>query len=168
MNPINIPQCVRNRTVNNLPPWDVIKWKHFPRYWPFVRRIHRSPVNSPRNGHWRWALIFSLICAWINDWVNNREWWFETSSCLLWRHRNGIINRDQTRWGKEFKNLYQSQVENPRAYGALNNIVETIWNTLFSPVILARRHSTSASACKDVKERRWLWINKKDKQLQAA
>ena len=25
---------------------DVIKWKHFPRYWPFVRVIHRSPVNS--------------------------------------------------------------------------------------------------------------------------
>ena len=25
---------------------DVIKWKHFPCYWPFVRRIHRSPVNS--------------------------------------------------------------------------------------------------------------------------
>ena len=25
---------------------DVIKWKHFPRNWPFVRRIHRSPVNS--------------------------------------------------------------------------------------------------------------------------
>ena len=21
---------------------DVIKWKHFPRYWPFVRGIHRS------------------------------------------------------------------------------------------------------------------------------
>ena len=29
---------------------DVIKWKHFPRYWPFVRRIHRSPVNSPHKG----------------------------------------------------------------------------------------------------------------------
>ena len=26
---------------------DVIKWKHFPRYWPFGRGIHRSPVNSP-------------------------------------------------------------------------------------------------------------------------
>ena len=25
---------------------DVIKWKHFPRYWPFMRGIHRSPVNS--------------------------------------------------------------------------------------------------------------------------
>ena len=28
---------------------DVIKWKHFPRYWPFV---HRSPVNSPHKGQW--------------------------------------------------------------------------------------------------------------------
>ena len=26
---------------------DVIKWKYFPRYWPFVRGMHRSPVNSP-------------------------------------------------------------------------------------------------------------------------
>ena len=52
---------------------DVIKWKHFPRHWPFVRGIHRSPVNSTHKGQWRWALMFSLICVWINDWVNNRE-----------------------------------------------------------------------------------------------
>ena len=52
---------------------DVIKWKHFPRYWPFVRGIHRSPVNSPYKGQWRGALIFSFICVWINGWVNNRE-----------------------------------------------------------------------------------------------
>ena len=52
---------------------DVIKWKHFPRYWPFVRGIHRSPVNSPHKGQWRGALMFSLICAWINDKVNSRE-----------------------------------------------------------------------------------------------
>ena len=25
---------------------DIIKWKHFPRYWPFVRGIRRWPVNS--------------------------------------------------------------------------------------------------------------------------
>ena len=50
---------------------DVIKWKFFPRYWPFVRGIHRSPVNSPHKGQWRGALMFSL--AWMNDWVNNRE-----------------------------------------------------------------------------------------------
>ena len=40
---------------------DVIKWKHFPRYWPFVRGIHRSPVNSLRKGMWRRDLVFSLI-----------------------------------------------------------------------------------------------------------
>ena len=49
---------------------DVIKWKHFPRHWPFVRGIHRSPVNSPHKGQWRGVLMFSLICAWINGWVN--------------------------------------------------------------------------------------------------
>ena len=52
---------------------DVIKWKHFPRYWPFVRGINRSPVNSPHKGQWRGALMSSLICTWINDWVNNRQ-----------------------------------------------------------------------------------------------
>ena len=63
-------------TPNSLMPVnhdDVIKWKHFPHYWPFVRGIHRSPVNSPHKGHWRGALMFSLICTWINHWVNNRE-----------------------------------------------------------------------------------------------
>ena len=39
----------------------------------FVRGIHRSPVNSPHKGQWREALMFSLICAWINGWVNDRE-----------------------------------------------------------------------------------------------
>ena len=52
-------------------------WRHqmetFPRNWPFVRGIHRGPVNSPHKGQWRGALMFSLICVWINSWVNNRE-----------------------------------------------------------------------------------------------
>ena len=47
---------------------DVIKWKLFPRYWPFVRRVHRSPVNFPHKGQWRGALMFSLICVLINGW----------------------------------------------------------------------------------------------------
>ena len=52
---------------------DIIKWKHLPCYWPFVRGIHRSPMNSPHKGQWRVALMFSLICVWINGWVNNRK-----------------------------------------------------------------------------------------------
>ena len=60
-------------------PWvitnhdDVIKWKHFPRYWPFVRGIHWSPVNFPHKGQWRGVLMFSLICTWINGCVNNDD-----------------------------------------------------------------------------------------------
>ena len=67
---------------------DVMKWKHFPRYWPFLRGIHRSPVNSPRKGQWRGTLMFSLICVWIIGWVNNRE------ACELrhyWAHYDVIV-----------------------------------------------------------------------------
>ena len=50
---------------------DVIKWKHFPRNWPFVRGIRRSPVDSHHKGQIRRALMFSVIYAWINSWANN-------------------------------------------------------------------------------------------------
>ena len=52
---------------------DVIKRKHFPRYWPFVRAIHRWPVNSPNKGQWRGALMISLICAGAIGSVNTRD-----------------------------------------------------------------------------------------------
>ena len=75
------------------PKWfnhdDVIKWLHSPRYWPLVRGIHRCPVNSPHKGLWRGALMFTLICARINGWVNNREAGdLRHIACSLWRHRN--------------------------------------------------------------------------------
>ena len=64
------------------PTW----WRHQmekknPCYWPYVREIHRSPVNSTHKGQWRGALMFSLFCAWINGWVNTCE------AGDLWRHR---------------------------------------------------------------------------------
>ena len=52
---------------------DVIKGKHFPRYWTFVRGIHRSPMNSIHKGQWREDLTFSLMYAWTNGWVDNRD-----------------------------------------------------------------------------------------------
>ena len=54
---------------HSLSPW----WRHqmeIPRYWSFVWVIHRSPVNSPHKGQWRGTLMFSLICAWTNNWAN--------------------------------------------------------------------------------------------------
>ena len=74
---------------------DVIKWKHLARYWPFVRGIHRSPVNSPHTGQWRGALMFSLIYAWRNSWVHNREAGdLRRHRAQLWRHCNisGILD----------------------------------------------------------------------------
>ena len=49
---------------------DVIKWKHYPRHWPFCGEF---TGDSPHTGRWREALMFSLICTWINGWVKNRE-----------------------------------------------------------------------------------------------
>ena len=67
---INLEQHLRTTLKT---PW----WRHqmetFLRYCPFVRGIHRSQLNSPHKGQWGGALMFSLIYAWINVWVNNRE-----------------------------------------------------------------------------------------------
>ena len=67
--PIPVLTLLDNRLTHD----DVIKWKHFPRYWPFARGIHRPPVNSTHKGQWCGALMFSLISAWMYGWVNNRE-----------------------------------------------------------------------------------------------
>ena len=52
-------------------------WRHqletFSALLAIMRGIHRSPVNSPHKDQWCGALMFSLICVWINGWVNNRE-----------------------------------------------------------------------------------------------
>ena len=71
---------------------EVIKWKHFPHYKPFVWGIHRSPTNSPHKAQWRRALMFSLNCAWTNNWANNGEGqWFEMPLHSLWYHCNEYI-----------------------------------------------------------------------------
>ena len=72
---INVEYVLHSQNKPQISPHDdVIKWKHFPRYWPFVRGIHRSSVNSPHKGQWRDALLLSLICVWINGWVKLVIW----------------------------------------------------------------------------------------------
>ena len=65
-----------------------IKWKHFPRYWPFVRGIHRWPVNSPHKGQWCGALMFVLSAPEKQLSKPSRRRWFDTPSRSSWRHRN--------------------------------------------------------------------------------
>ena len=71
----NIFHSSWNNSIQALTPMhdDVIKWKYFPRYWPFVRGIHWQPMNSPHKGQWRGALMYFLSCACVNGWMNNGE-----------------------------------------------------------------------------------------------
>ena len=57
--------------------------------WPFVRGIHRLPVNSPHKGQWRGALMFALLNKRLNK--QSWGWWFETLSRPFWRHCNVVI-----------------------------------------------------------------------------
>ena len=73
---------------------DVIKWKHFPRYWPFVRGIHPSPVNSPHKGHAVTRSLDIFLCLHVNKQLSkqSRRRWIRTSSHPLWRHCNVMGN----------------------------------------------------------------------------
>ena len=69
---------------------DVIKWKHFPRYWSFARGIHRSPVNPRHKGPvTRSVDVFFDLC--LNKRLRKQSWgwWSETLSRPFWRHCNG-------------------------------------------------------------------------------
>ena len=70
---LSLECCVQREQIEQSDHDDVIEWKHFPRHWPFVRGIHRLPVNSPHKGQWCGDLMFSLICAWTNSWTNNAD-----------------------------------------------------------------------------------------------
>ena len=74
------------------PPYTISRWRQMETFSALLALCagnHRSPVNSRHKGQWRGALIFSLICARINAWENNREAGdFGTLSGSLWRHCN--------------------------------------------------------------------------------
>ena len=139
---VSMPQWVnQNPSFNWTEPFmkDVIKRRPFPRYWPFVREIHRSLVNSPHKGQWRRALMFSLICAWINSWVNNRE------AVDLRRHHAHydviVIGLDtiQNGWWEfailrgAWKNLYSATSNSTRLH--TNDSIDTVIITRFQSYV---------------------------------
>ena len=80
---------------------DVIKWKHFPRSWPFVREFTGHRWIPAHKGQWRGALVFYLICASINGWVNNRE-----SGDLRRHHAHYDVIVMSSRWIKGGKTCH--------------------------------------------------------------
>ena len=67
---------------------DVIKWKHFPRYWPFVRE---RPVTRS------FDVSFDLR---LNKRLRKQSWgwWFETPSWSLWRQCNESPQNGHVMW----------------------------------------------------------------------
>ena len=131
----NLPwaQCNRKCQLDtncDQSPISLHEWKYFPRYWPFVRVIQRSPVNSPHKGQWRGALMLSLICA-LNKRLRKRSWcsWFETPSLSLWRHCNErFANQD---WYSMKISIY-SHLDS-------NKIIATIFCTCHDSCVLSWR-----------------------------
>ena len=77
-------------TVNFSLHDDVIKWKHFPRNWPFVRGIHRSRwIPRTETVTRGFDVFFDLR---LNKRLSKQSWgwWFETLPRPLWRHSKGL------------------------------------------------------------------------------
>ena len=66
----------------------MISWQGFPRYLPFVRGIHRSPVDSPHKGPvmWPFDILFDVS---LNKPLNKQPSWHSPSiSIFVWRVSN--------------------------------------------------------------------------------
>ena len=90
--------CLFSNLINND---DVIKWKHFPLYWPYVRGIHHSPVRGEFTAQRRVTRSFGVFFDLrLNKWLSKQSWgwWFETLSRQLWRHCDDICRVFLWRW----------------------------------------------------------------------
>ena len=83
-----LQSVLRGNSLCTSPHDDVIKWQYFPRYWPFVRGIHRSrwiPHTKASDAE-LWCFFDLRLNKRLNK--QSRGWWFETLSRIFWRHRN--------------------------------------------------------------------------------
>ena len=64
------------QNINKLSCIEKPKWLHHSNAWWRHQMEAFSAllaICAPHKGQWRGALVFTLICVWINGWVNNRE-----------------------------------------------------------------------------------------------
>ena len=119
---------------------DVIKWKYFPRHWRFVWGIHRLPVNFPRKGQWRGALMFSLIYA-LNKPLST------LGDMELERFFNENLN---------LKNLTHSAIANMichERYGTLPPIPVIIW--CYCSIYQTTKSNKSKKSVENVSDSNW-------------
>ena len=89
---LNTTKHSKARIVNIIHGTYSTWWRHqmetFPRYWPFIGGIHLSQVDffpHKKPVTWSFDVFFALR---LNKRLGkqSRRWWFEASSCALWRH----------------------------------------------------------------------------------
>ena len=92
-----------------------------------------SPVTGefPYKGQWRGALIFSLICAWTNDWANNRN--------------GGDLRRYRARYDVTVMQAYWCMwcVHNKAMYVQANRPLHWFWIHYFDWLVQERRNSSA-------------------------
>ena len=84
--------------------WWRHQMEHFPRHWPCVREIHRSPVNSPHTqrpvtrsfdlfaGHWFWQRVENFLKATPQLQVPNRyKKLIFSSLCRFFLHKTVLV-----------------------------------------------------------------------------
>ena len=113
---------------------DVIKWKHFPRYWPFVWEFtrHRWIPHTKASDAELWYFLWS---AWINGWVNNDE------AGDLGRHRSHYDVRNANVTGKLqtlISRIKTPRDINTRSIAILHEISSAILNTIIWSVKLCQ------------------------------
>ena len=103
--------------------------------------IHQSPVNSSHKGQWCGALMFPLICAWINGCANNRNagdlrchrtHYDVTINFLIFsttskHHKTWSIKIVLCTWNRNYNNTHHLAVQNILPYKCL------LW--LLTPII---------------------------------
>ena len=85
----SIIQAINHQTASNTSHDDVIKWKHFPLYWPFF--AGNSLVTGEFPSQRPVTRSFDIFCdLCLNKRLSKQSWgwWFETLLCSLWRHFN--------------------------------------------------------------------------------
>ena len=98
---------------------DVMKWKRFPRYWPFVWGIHRSPVNSPHKGQWRGAFIMLMFPWSAGDFRRHRAHYDVIVMFDNLPGKPSIKVHNRVTWGKTPTLRHEAQISITNGWSSL-------------------------------------------------
>ena len=73
--------------VSHVSVWrdDVMTWKRFPHYWPYVKEIHQSPVDFPSQKDSNAGFDVFLDVS-LNNRFNKQPRLIEDAMTVMWRH----------------------------------------------------------------------------------